>query len=369
MKRGFAVVLALGLVLVLAGGASGATLMVDPEGAAGFWDQDGRQNANSFTVNSSITVTELGYLYPRVLSGDEFIEVALYSVAGVDLPGMNQAATQLGKVVIVPGDAVYSQVNLTMSGSADTGQLYLKALAVPVDLVPGSYAISATCGPFGFQAGNDHQFNAAPATFFDGGAVTYGGSFWDGDQNRGVDVWPGDPSASNQWNIGNDLDHAITMLFETEGSAVADAGDDFYGYESRGGLAYIVTLDGTASEGATTFLWEQIAGITVTLRNADTDSPDFDAPQWDGSTELTKTEARLRFRLTINQGEADEASDEVEVYIRIPGDATGDDVVNAFDLAKLRQGDPAANFNGDLTVNAFDLAILRQSSGRVRTVE
>ena len=104
----------------------------------------------------------------------------------------------------------------------------------------------------------------------------------------------------------------------------------------------------------------------VVLRNPDTLTPDFDAPQWDGSTELTKSQARLRFRLTVNGG-AD--SDECEVYIRVPGDANGDDAVNAFDVARVRTVHPEADFNGDGGVNAFDVAILRLNSGRRRTVE
>ena len=148
--------------------------------------------------------------------------------------------------------------------------------------------------------------------------------------------------------------------------AVANAGSDSFGYESLVGSPYVCPLNGTDSAGATTYSWAQTGGTTVTLRNASTATPDFDAPQWDGSTELTTAEASLGFRLTINQGKTGEDSDECEVYIRIPGDATGDDDVNAFDLAKLRQLDPAADFNGDGPVNAFDLAILRQNSGRRR---
>ena len=136
-----------------------------------------------------------------------------------------------------------------------------------------------------------------------------------------------------------------------------------YGYESRGTSFYVVHLDGTGSVGATSYAWSQTGGISVALRNDDTATPDFDAPQWDGSTELTVAEATLGFELSINAGAS---TDTCEIYIRVPGDANGDNVVNAFDLAKLRQTDPSANFNGDLVVNAFDLAILRQSSGRSR---
>ena len=151
--------------------------------------------------------------------------------------------------------------------------------------------------------------------------------------------------------------------------AVADAGDDFFGYESLSTSGYICELDATRSSGALTYLWEQVTGISVELFDAQTETPEFYAPQWDGSTEFSKSQARLRFRLTINHGEANEDTDEVEVYIRIPGDATGDDIINAFDLARFRQLDPYADFNGDGRVNAFDVSILRLNSGRRRTVE
>ena len=81
---------------------------------------------------------------------------------------------------------------------------------------------------------------------------------------------------------------------------------------------------------------------------------------------MTRAEASLTFRLTINQGQPAQSSDDVEVYIRIPGDANGDNVVNAFDLSKLRLLDPLADFNGDGVVNAFDLSILRLNAARHR---
>ena len=153
------------------------------------------------------------------------------------------------------------------------------------------------------------------------------------------------------------------------GAGGADAGEDAYGYESRGAQPYVATLDGSGSVGASTYLWEQVAGVGVAIRRADEAVADLDAPQWDGATELTKTEARLRFRLTINVGTPQQDSDEVEIYIRIPGDANGDDVVNAFDIALLRVLDPSADFNGDTAVNAFDVSILRLNSGRRRLLD
>ena len=149
----------------------------------------------------------------------------------------------------------------------------------------------------------------------------------------------------------------------------ADAGADSFGYESRSSQAYVVQLNGTGSRGAASYSWQQIDGVPVVLRNAESSTPNFDAPQWDGSTELSRTEALLRFRLTINEGELNEDADEVEVYIRIPGDANGDDAVNAFDLAMVRTVRPEADFNGDGVINAFDVVILRQNAGRRRTVD
>ena len=151
--------------------------------------------------------------------------------------------------------------------------------------------------------------------------------------------------------------------------ATADAGADSIGFESRGAAAYVCHLDGTGSTGASTYFWGQTAGLPVVLRGADTAAPDFDAPQWDGSTELSRTEASLVFSLTVNQGEPNESVDECGVYVRIPGDANGDDLVNAFDVALVRMVAPGSDFNGDETINAFDVVILRQNAGRRRTVD
>jgi len=149
---------------------------------------------------------------------------------------------------------------------------------------------------------------------------------------------------------------------------IADAGDDTFGYESRGKDVYVVRLDGSASVNAVTYHWEQIAGEEVVLRNADTATPDFDASQDEDCwcVELPRSAARLRFRLTINRDTPDEASDEVEVYIRLPGDANGDDVVNVYDVERVRSLDPSADFNGDGVVDARDALILRTNACRRR---
>ena len=160
-----------------------------------------------------------------------------------------------------------------------------------------------------------------------------------------------------------------THINEIVSPAEADAGADRYVYESVAAQSHVVHLDGSASRKASAHSWEQVGGIAVALAGAGTTTPEFVAPQKADGQELTRSEALLRFRLTINSGAFSQKSDEVEVYIRVPGDANGDDAVNAFDLALLRQLDPAADFNDDSGVNAFDLAVLRQNSGRRRTVD
>ena len=145
---------------------------------------------------------------------------------------------------------------------------------------------------------------------------------------------------------------------------VADAACAPYGYESES-TPYVMMLDGTGSTGVIdTYAWVQTAGETVTLRNAATAVADFDAPQ-PVSGEFLAADCTLEFELTVsNAGGSPSAS--CSTYIRLPGDATGDNVINAFDLAKIRQAAPEANFNGDAVINAFDLAILRRNAGRSR---
>ena len=48
------------------------------------------------------------------------------------------------------------------------------------------------------------------------------------------------------------------------------------------------------------------------------------------------------------------------------GDATGEDYVNAADLAAFRSGAPSADFTGDGYVVAADLAVFRGNVGRNR---
>ena len=98
--------------------------------------------------------------------------------------------------------------------------------------------------------------------------------------------------------------------------------------------------------------------------------PVFVAPQWDGSEELTPDEARLRFRLRLNPGQTGEAAYDCEVYVRLPGDANGDDVVSAPDFILLRDFiTPNSDFDSDGRVTALDFLILRDNVGRRRVVE
>ena len=144
---------------------------------------------------------------------------------------------------------------------------------------------------------------------------------------------------------------------------MADAQCDPYGYESE--IApYNMDLDGTASTGVATYSWVQLSGETVTVNSPAAVVANFDAPGPPGSGEFLIADCTLVFQLTVDGGDTDTCS----TYIRLPGDSNGDNVVNAFDLADVRNlVTPGADFNGDGGVNAFDLSILRRNSGRRRT--
>ena len=169
--------------------------------------------------------------------------------------------------------------------------------------------------------------------------------------------------------LGSSLGSEVDAMADVPPVSTAVALHCGWVYESQDSTPYVCQLDGTGSFQATTFQWEQLGGAPVVLRNAATAKPDFDAPQWDGSTELSEAEALLRFRLTINAGEADESSDVCEITVRIPGDSNGDGAVNGFDVALLRLSDPAADFDGNGIVNANDVATLRKNAARRRSTE
>ena len=136
-----------------------------------------------------------------------------------------------------------------------------------------------------------------------------------------------------------------------------------YTYEGNStvsGTGAALEVDGSGSTAAT-FLWSQPGGLDVSVAGAVTANVAFTAPAWDGSTELTITQASLSFQLDVDGG-AD--TDTCDCFVRLPGDANGDGTVNAFDVAAVRTLQDAADFNGDGAVNAFDISILRINATR-----
>ena len=138
----------------------------------------------------------------------------------------------------------------------------------------------------------------------------------------------------------------------------ADAQCAAYAYEGND-----LDLDGTGSTGASTYAWTQTGGaVGGAIADPTAALTSVPTPEWDGSTELTVAEASLEFTLAVDGGDTDTC----DCYVRIPGDANGDDTINAFDIARVRTLHAEADFNDDGSVNAFDLAILRQNAGRSR---
>jgi hypothetical protein len=110
---------------------------------------------------------------------------------------------------------------------------------------------------------------------------------------------------------------------------IAAAGEDFSVNEGTSG----VQLDGTASsdtDGAiASYLWEQTGGPAVTLVNADTASPTFDAPSVSSNTALT-------FKLTVADNGGANAEDTIVVTVN---NVNQPPTANAGDAQTVNEGD------------------------------
>lgn len=97
----------------------------------------------------------------------------------------------------------------------------------------------------------------------------------------------------------------ITVLAgDASSTTVANAGVDQQVNEGT-----LITLDGTASEGTgLTYSWEQLSGTTATLSSTDTAQPVFTAP-------LVTAAETLRFRLTVQDGDGNSDTDEVDITV------------------------------------------------------
>jgi hypothetical protein len=145
---------------------------------------------------------------------------------------------------------------------------------------------------------------------------------------------------------------------------VADAGADSWLYESN-----TCHLNGTGSTGATSYLWEQTGGKTVTIVNPTTATPSFVAP-----TVATLAEAQLTFKLTVtNGGGNDEDTVSVRVYMR--GDADHDDTVGILDFGvwkkQYNHQDPGTtgDFDGQNGVDILDFGIWKTNYNALRHLE
>ena len=97
----------------------------------------------------------------------------------------------------------------------------------------------------------------------------------------------------------------VTVLAgDASSTAAANAGIDQQVNEGD-----LTTLDGTASEGTNlSYSWEQLSGTAVTLSSTDTAQPVFTAPQVDAPE-------TLRFRLTVQDGDGNSDTDEVDITV------------------------------------------------------
>ena len=115
--------------------------------------------------------------------------------------------------------------------------------------------------------------------------------------------------------ITNSATDAVQITVRAPGNTapVADAGSP-----QTVASGATVTLDGAASSDVDgqmlTYQWTQQSGDTVTLRNATTATPEFDAP----TLSIGEMDAQLTFRLIVNDGLSDSAPDQVTITVSAP---------------------------------------------------
>ncbi len=215
--------------------------------------------------------------------------------------------------------------------------------------------------PITFDIGNDGEDN--PCIFAQGSfIVTKTGehTLSAAIQTDGANYWPDhDAVAHNPVPFEQVQEDHADFTVDAVAPPVADAGADAFVYEEN-----TCNLDGSNSTGADTYAWEQTGGKSVTLLNADTATPSFVAP-----TVSTVAEAQLTFKLTVtNAGGNDD--DEVDVKIRLRGDATGNDQVTVTDFSmwKMQNGMAGegltADFDASGAVTVTDFSIWKTNNGR-----
>ncbi len=98
---------------------------------------------------------------------------------------------------------------------------------------------------------------------------------------------------------------------EVDDGPTADAGEDRDVEEEDS-----VELDGTGSTGDDlSYSWSQTGGASVTLEDADTATPSFDAPELDAADDDDEEDLVLTFQLTVTDDAGDSDTDTVEVTV------------------------------------------------------
>ena len=99
----------------------------------------------------------------------------------------------------------------------------------------------------------------------------------------------------------DDDDDPAPAAVTVASTAVANAGSDQTAFTSK-----TVTLNGSASTGATTYAWTQTAGTTVTLSSTSSATPSFTSPA---------TAENLTFSLMVSDGTTNSVPDTVVVEV------------------------------------------------------
>lgn len=235
----------------------------------------------------------------------------------VNLTGANTATPTFTAPGVSQDEVVTFQVTVrdtSLDSSTATVQVTILNNAAPVAFAGNDQTV---------RENDPVQLSAVGSTNAEGDPLTYSWAQLSGPAATLSGANTSTPSFTAPWvNVNEDLVFQVTVSddrgdFTTDtvtisvlnnAAPIANAGANFAVLEGKAGVA-LSALASTDAEGdPLTFAWTQTSGSPVTLRGANTASPDFDAP-------LVSANEVLEFEVSVADDRGDFTTDRVQVTV------------------------------------------------------